>query len=80
MLSRNHGIARHVRNLAIRPQSKYRKYLSSAENESSSAAMRQTAGLKCLDALKKFIWDADELPYNDDMWFALRAGCVSIIE
>ncbi|KAF9474701.1 hypothetical protein BDN70DRAFT_884538 [Pholiota conissans] len=75
MLSRNQGIARHVQNLVIRPQSKYRRYLSAADNDSASAAVLQTAGSKCLDALKKFLWDADELPYNDDMWFALRAGC-----
>ncbi|KAF9010720.1 hypothetical protein BDQ17DRAFT_1322512 [Cyathus striatus] len=26
-------------------------------------------------ALVKFVWDADEMPYHEDMWFALRIGC-----
>ena len=79
MLARDQDIARHVRHLTIRPQSKYRSYLTLAENEVASAAVRRTVGSKCLDALVGFRWDADEFPCNDDMWFALRAGCVQVI-
>ncbi|KAF8971198.1 hypothetical protein BDZ97DRAFT_1788255 [Flammula alnicola] len=75
MLSRNNGIARHVRHLVIRPQARHRTYFTLDHNAAASAAVRETVGSMCLDALVRFIWDADELPYHDDMWFALRAGC-----
>ncbi|KNZ80279.1 hypothetical protein J132_06705 [Termitomyces sp. J132] len=41
----------------------------------ASAAVRDAAATQYLDALTKFIWDADEKPYHEDMWFALRIGC-----
>jgi len=30
-----------------------------------------------MEVLNKFVWDADEIAPNDDMWFALRFLCVS---
>ncbi|EEB86659.1 hypothetical protein MPER_16308, partial [Moniliophthora perniciosa FA553] len=42
----------------------------------ASAAVRECAIAFTLDALAKFTWDSDELPYFDDMWFALRV-CTS---
>jgi hypothetical protein len=47
------------------------------ENESVSAAVRVLAASKKLDALVKFIWDTDEVPLHEDMWFALRMGWVA---
>lgn len=74
MLSRTPDIARHIRELVIRPQAKYKSYFSPADNASASYAVRKIASEKCLDALVMFKWDADELPYYEDMWFALRVG------
>ena len=74
MLSRTPDIARHIRELVIRPQTRYKSYLSPADNASVSHAVRKIASEKCLDALVTFKWDADELPYYEDMWFALRVG------
>lgn len=45
-----------------------------AENGAVSAAVRSLAASKRLDALTNFTWDADEMPLNEDMWFALRVG------
>ena len=76
MLQRRLDIARHVRELVIRPQAKYHHF-SPSDNLDVSSAVRQVAGAMCLDALVKFQWDAEEMPFLEDMWFALRLGCVS---
>lgn len=39
-----------------------------------SSAVRDAAGTMRLDALRKFVWDGDEKPLHEDMWFALRIG------
>ncbi|KAF8658249.1 hypothetical protein AX16_002025 [Volvariella volvacea WC 439] len=70
MLSRRPDIARHVRQLAIKLAS-----YSSSESSVASFALKQLAMTKRLDALVKFTWDVDEIPSNDDVWFALRIGC-----
>ncbi|KAF8149532.1 hypothetical protein B0H34DRAFT_667733 [Crassisporium funariophilum] len=75
MLHRRSDIARHVRQLVIRPQVKFRSLFSSMDGAAASAAVRKLAGAMCLDALVRFTWDAEELPYYEDMWFALRVGC-----
>ncbi|KAF8894365.1 hypothetical protein CPB84DRAFT_1782886 [Gymnopilus junonius] len=75
MLSRRIDIARHVRKLVIRPQVRHVGYFTPADSSTASAAVRNIASAKCLDALVSFQWDADELPFYDDMWFALRIGC-----
>ena len=74
MLLRRFDIARHVRNLIIRPHARHSTAFTPAESAAASFAVRKIAGSMCLDALVKFQWDADELPWYDDMWFALRLG------
>lgn len=76
MLFRRIDIARHVRELIVRPQVKHVGYFGPADSSAASAAIRRVASAKCLDALVSFKWEADELPFYDDMWFALRAGYV----
>ncbi|KAF9526528.1 hypothetical protein CPB83DRAFT_857681 [Crepidotus variabilis] len=75
MLMKHTEIARHVRHLVVRPNSERGRIYGSVDSESASAAVRQLAGAKALDALVRFEWEADELPYCEDMWFALRLGC-----
>ena len=41
-----------------------------------SAAVRRAA--KNLEVLRSFVWDGEELPPYDDMWFALRISCVGV--
>ena len=70
MLLRRPDIARHVQKLLLRfstgpraRSSDYNGYMVS----SLAYCLAHT-----LDALHTFIWDADEIPERDDMWFALR--------
>ncbi|KAJ3826843.1 hypothetical protein F5880DRAFT_1541964 [Lentinula raphanica] len=75
MLRRHPYIARHVRELVVKPGQ-----LSSSDNqfnhsEKASSAVRDIAMSRVLDALVKFTWDFDDLPVYDDMWFALRVCC-----
>ena len=75
MLRRRADISRHVRELTIRTQSNSLKaFSSSIDNSEASAAVSEIAASGCLDALVKFVWDDDELPHHDEMWFALRMG------
>lgn len=74
MLLKNPCIARHVRELVVRPQARHKSHFSPADNASVSYAVRRIAGEFRLDALVSFNWDADESPYYEDMWFALRVG------
>ena len=77
MLRTHPGISRHVRKLIIRPQVRFRRTaFSSIDNMEASSAVARVAASGCLDALLKFQWDDEELPYHDEMWFALRMGCV----
>ena len=39
-----------------------------------SSAVRRAA--QHLEVLRCFVWDGEELPPYDDMWFALRISCV----
>ncbi|KZT29125.1 hypothetical protein NEOLEDRAFT_1107909 [Neolentinus lepideus HHB14362 ss-1] len=76
MLHNRPEVARHVRQLVVRPDDdprrKRRRY-SPVDGYLVSAAVRQAA-LK-FDALHTFIWDGEDLPPYDDMWFALRISC-----
>ncbi|KDQ55840.1 hypothetical protein JAAARDRAFT_37263 [Jaapia argillacea MUCL 33604] len=87
MLASNPHIARHVRKLVVRPSSspgqgflsssyqygrRMRSY-SPVDGYLVAAAVRQAA--RHLDALNVFIWDGEDGPPYDDMWFALRMGC-----
>ncbi|KAG6917236.1 hypothetical protein DXG01_003350 [Tephrocybe rancida] len=75
MLSGRPLLARHVQELIVRPRSSGDCRQGLAVSLLASAAVRDAAVTQRLDALSKFIWDADEKPYHDDMWFALRVGC-----
>ncbi|KAI0058697.1 hypothetical protein BV25DRAFT_1890725 [Artomyces pyxidatus] len=75
--------ARHIRTLCVRPDAQEgpprrpvwgRKVLQ--DGYSVSAAVRRTA--MYLEVLRSFIWDGEELPPYDDMWFALRVFCPSL--
>lgn len=74
MLVRRPDIARHVQELIVRPRS--RKWLNRGftDNMVASKAVLDVASRR-LEALTTFAWDDEELPYHDDMWFALRVGC-----
>jgi hypothetical protein len=78
MLMRRTDIARHVRHLVVRPHAKPGMVYNVLGNELASATVRRIAGAMVLDALKRFDWDDDELPFYEDMWFALRIGCVFV--
>ncbi|KAF8155802.1 hypothetical protein B0H34DRAFT_675927 [Crassisporium funariophilum] len=56
MLHRRSDIARHVRQLVIRPQGKFRLLVRSMNGAAASAAVRKLAGAMCLDALVRFTW------------------------
>ncbi|GLB45091.1 hypothetical protein LshimejAT787_1901690 [Lyophyllum shimeji] len=75
MLQRRPDVARHVRELCVRPQSNSESRHGVAVSLIASAAVRELAAAQRLDALAKFVWDGDEKPYHEDMWFALRMGC-----
>ncbi|KAG6832838.1 hypothetical protein H0H87_000192 [Tephrocybe sp. NHM501043] len=76
MLSKRPLLARHVRELIVRPRSSIDFSRGVSVSLLASMAVRDAAVTQRLDALSKFIWDADEKPYHEDMWFALRMGCV----
>jgi hypothetical protein len=78
MLRKRPCISRHVRELVIRPcgNAGLRKSFNSIDNADASAAVAKVAASKSLDALVRFQWDDEELPYHDEMWFALRVGYV----
>jgi hypothetical protein len=79
MLRRRPDIARHVRKLLIKPDSKMSQKDQFLDGVVASAAVREVAMGRQLDALFKFAWHYDELPYHDDMWFALRMGYVLLL-
>ena len=80
MLQRRPEIARHVRELVVRPHTDEKSVPASiAPSLIASAAVREIAATKRLDALTRFTWLADEKPYHDDMWFALRMGSAAFL-
>lgn len=74
MLAHRTDIARHVRELTLRLKPKHTPTLTTNDREAASTAVIELASSTALDALRKFVWDADELPFHEDMWFALRVG------
>ncbi|KAI0316506.1 hypothetical protein OF83DRAFT_1060236 [Amylostereum chailletii] len=84
MLSMRPDRARHVRSLCVVPDNHStglgtrpvwgRAVL--ADGYAVSAAVRRAASR--LEVLQRFIWDGEELPPYDDMWFALRVFCPSL--
>jgi hypothetical protein len=76
MLAAHTDIARHVRELTLRLQPNH--HSTSDDVNAACAAVIKVASSKALDALRRFVWDADELPSYEDMWFALRIGSVFV--
>ncbi|KAH8828356.1 hypothetical protein DL96DRAFT_1602848 [Flagelloscypha sp. PMI_526] len=80
MLRRRSGIAQHVRLLSIRPDphsTSSRHYFTSSAF--ASAAVRELANTRTLEALHTIRWLDSELPFHDDMWLALRLGCPQLV-
>jgi len=74
MLYSRPDIARHVQKLHVRFSPGCPDHMADINGIVVSALLRDLAPK--LDALHTFIWDADEIPQCDDMWFALRMSCV----
>lgn len=72
MLLRRPDLARHVRRLAVRPDG--RGEYTSQRARAVSELLYELA--PSLDALQSFCWDSEEVPPCDDIWFALKQGCV----
>lgn len=70
MLSNHPDIARHVQKLLVRFSTGPRARSIDCNSYIVSSLVQRLA--HTLDALHTFIWDADEIPQRDDMWFALR--------
>ena len=70
MLNHRPDIARHVQKLLIRFSTNTKGRPIDYNNYTVSTLVQRLA--PTLDALQTFIWDADELPRRDEMWFALR--------
>ncbi|TRM69371.1 hypothetical protein BD626DRAFT_473844 [Schizophyllum amplum] len=75
MLGRRPDIARHVQDLLVSPRSPQRARHVFSDSAVISDMVRSLAASETLLALSKFTWADEELPFYDDMWFALRAGC-----
>lgn len=70
MLNHRPDIARHVQKLLVRFSTAPNARLIDYNGYIVSALVQRLA--HTLDALHTFIWDADEIPQRDDMWFTLR--------
>ncbi|KIJ68133.1 hypothetical protein HYDPIDRAFT_148467 [Hydnomerulius pinastri MD-312] len=73
MLLRRPSIARHVQKLVIRFSPSSRRHSLDLNGYVISNLVQRLASK--LDALNTFIWDAEEIPQCDDIWFALRMSC-----
>ncbi len=83
MLLRRPDISRHVRKLIIRPRRPGMYGFNREDSRLVSRLVKQLASERDakrpepkLDALTTFAWEDEELPFYDDMWFALRMGFV----
>lgn len=72
MLFRRADLARHVRKLIVRPDRE--QHRAHEDRKAAVAAVIELAASQRLDALQAFDWDAEEMPPDDDLWFALRMG------
>lgn len=84
--------ARHVRSLSVCPDSPLAGRGTGALSSSASASKWGRSVLpdayavssavlsvaRHLEVLRCFVWDGEELPPYDDMWFALRILCVAL--
>ncbi|KAJ7495996.1 hypothetical protein B0H11DRAFT_1857263 [Mycena galericulata] len=76
MLKRRTDIARHVRELIIRPSPSHdRPDQAVLNSRAASVAVAEIAASKCLDALSRFTWSDQEVAYHEEMWLALRMCC-----
>lgn len=82
MLAQTPSIARHVQSLTVHPTSPSRtdpgpSYLYEGKKLGLAYAVSDAVRRACvrLDALRHFVWDGEEMPGYDDMWFALRMAC-----
>ncbi|KIY70655.1 hypothetical protein CYLTODRAFT_419611 [Cylindrobasidium torrendii FP15055 ss-10] len=75
MLKRRPDVARHVRKLIVHPRRQGTFEFKFEDSATVSSAIRNLAASGNLEALTTFAWDDAELPYYDDMWFALRVRC-----
>ena len=71
--------ARHVRSLSLCPDSSGGRACKWGRNALPggylvSSATRRAA--RNFEVLRTFVWDGEEFPPFDDMWFALRILCV----
>ncbi|KAJ7680589.1 hypothetical protein DFH06DRAFT_973767 [Mycena polygramma] len=75
MLKRRRDIARHVRELVIRPSPSHEQ--SILDSRAASVAVAEIAASRCLDALSKFTWFDDDVAFafHEEMWLALRMCC-----
>ncbi|KAF9227209.1 hypothetical protein BS17DRAFT_793737 [Gyrodon lividus] len=73
MLNHHPDIARHVQKLVIRFSANSPIHSQDLIGCMVSSWVQRLASN--LDALHTFIWDAEEIPQCDDMWFALRMSC-----
>ncbi|KAH0827995.1 hypothetical protein J3R83DRAFT_3638 [Lanmaoa asiatica] len=73
MLNNCPNIARHVQKLLVRFSAGPKGRSIDHNGYVVSTLVHRLA--HTLDALHTFIWDADEIPQRDDMWFALRISC-----
>lgn len=72
MLNRRPDVARHVQKLLVRFSTAPKARLIDDDGYIIPVLVQRLA--RTLDALHTFIWDADEIPQRDDMWFALRVS------
>ncbi|KAJ7647062.1 hypothetical protein FB45DRAFT_1099613 [Roridomyces roridus] len=70
MLKRRKDIARHVRELLVRPSRSH-----DPPDLAPLWLLLKFASSRSLDALQKFTWCDDEVPYHEEMWLALRMCC-----
>lgn len=70
MLTHRPDVARHVQKLLVRFSTSPRARSIDYNGYMVSTLVYHLAPF--LDALHTFVWDADEIPQRDDMWFALR--------
>lgn len=70
MLARRADIARHVQKLVLRPNACGNEDKHQESAHAVCMALLGAAGR--LDALNTFIWDGEEMPVCDEVWFELR--------
>ncbi|KAG6336620.1 hypothetical protein ID866_2459 [Astraeus odoratus] len=73
MLNKRPEVARHLQKLVVRFSPASGRHSRMDTNNFVASLVRRLAPK--LDALNTFIWDAEEMPHSDDVWFALQMSC-----